>query len=134
QLVRADHCAGPLRDGLIDSGSPLFGEVEQVAGALVGAQQGRDSGPQGMVVAACPVQERRTLGGADLHRLREQRFFRQTWLIHRSSSPAGELRAHVSFVIQCAAARKKRPRIWKKLSGGPWDSGGGTRGLLHFAP
>ena len=41
----------------------VFGQVEQVAGPFVGAQQGLDLGAQGRVVAAGPVQERRTLGG-----------------------------------------------------------------------
>ena len=73
----------PSRAGRSVVGRHVLGQVEQVAGPFVGAQQGLDLGTQGRVLATGPVQERRTLGGRrDFQRLREDRFFRQGRLGH----------------------------------------------------
>jgi hypothetical protein len=61
QLVGADDRAGPLRDGVGHGGNALFGQVEQVAAAFVGTQQGFDLGAKFRMAGAGAFQVSGTL-------------------------------------------------------------------------
>jgi hypothetical protein len=83
QLVRADDHSTPFAGRRVDGNRRVLGQVEHFARAFMGAQQRLDLGAQGLVLAAGPVQESRTLGGRrDFQGLREDRFFRQRRLGH----------------------------------------------------